>query len=151
MLAAVVVDLSIGIEVELDVIAILEVGDVAPRGLAHDVALRLGHAEARGALLELDGATTGGRSHLDQALGDVDVTVVVDADLTDNKAGVPRDRRARRRWSTIPWMCYIPLGLAALPAVQPRPCGRGGRETRGPCGMSSRCTSPMERGSTCHS
>ena len=48
-----------------------------------------GTQSSRGALLELDGVAAGGRGNLDQALCDVDVTVVVDADLADHEAGVP--------------------------------------------------------------
>ncbi len=50
--------------------------------------LLLGVDDLDGALLELDRVAAGGDSHGDEALGEIDVAVVVDADFRDDIAGL---------------------------------------------------------------
>ena len=83
----IVVDLLEFLQPELDLIAIVEVGDIAPGGLSHLVA-HLGRDAFLGrAFLKFHRVTAAGFGHVDQPLGDVEATVMVDADFGDHIVG----------------------------------------------------------------
>ena len=84
----VVADLDVLVAVELDAVAVLEVGHLAPRRLARHALHVLGRRDLRRALLELDRLRAGVGGDVDELLGDLDVAVVVEADLADHVGGV---------------------------------------------------------------
>ena len=83
----VVADLDVLVAAELDAAPVVEVGHRAPRRLAQHVAHVLGRGDLGGALLELDGIRAGVGRDVDEPLGEVDVAVVVQADLGDHVGG----------------------------------------------------------------
>jgi hypothetical protein len=82
------VDLRVLRLLELNLVLVLEVRHLAPGRLTNLVALVLRSADLRSALLELHGLAPGLDRDVDQLLGDLDVTVVVDADLADHVHGL---------------------------------------------------------------
>src|SRR5690606_18443109 len=70
--------------VELDAVAVVQVGHVAPWGGADLVAHVHRGGDLRGALLELHCVGAGSSRNVDQLLGNFDVAIVVDADLADD-------------------------------------------------------------------
>ncbi len=78
---AVAVHLLVFLGPEFHLAAVFQVGDDAPRGLAHHVAIFGRDGFFRGALLKFHRIATGHDGHIDQAFCDVQVAVVVDPDL----------------------------------------------------------------------
>ena len=83
----VVADLDVLVAAELDAVAVLEVGHRAPRRLARHVAHVLGRGDLGRALLELHRVRAGVGRDVDEPLGELDVAVVVEADLGDDIGG----------------------------------------------------------------
>jgi hypothetical protein len=86
----VAVDLGVFLDAELDAVLVVDVGHLAPRGRADLRLLVFGHGDLGVALLELHGLRAGGDGDIHELLGDLDVSVVVDADLTDHVHGLVR-------------------------------------------------------------
>ena len=82
---------------ELDTLAVLEVGHLAPRSAPHLVALLGRNAQLGGPLLELDGVAAGTCRDIDELPRDAEIAVVVDADLGSDIDRVARRRSAGRR------------------------------------------------------
>jgi hypothetical protein len=85
---AVVVDLLELFAAELNLVAVLHVSDVAPRRLAHFVALLERHALLRVPFLKLHGVAAAGFGHVDQPARDVHAAVMVDADFGNDVVGL---------------------------------------------------------------
>jgi hypothetical protein len=68
--------------------AILEVGDVSPRGIAFEFALVGGDADLRGSLLELDRIDAGMSRGIDESQSQVEVAVVIDPDFGHDVGGL---------------------------------------------------------------
>jgi hypothetical protein len=86
----VAVDLGVFLDAELDAVLVVDVGHLAPRGRADLRLLVLGHGDLGVALLELHGLRAGGDGDIHELLGDLDVSVVVDADFADHVHGLVR-------------------------------------------------------------
>jgi hypothetical protein len=87
--------LAEGGDLEIVVVLELEAALQVAVGVAEGIGTRgreLGRGvdDLHGALLELDGVAAGGHGDGDEALGQVDVAVVIDADLCDDIAGMAR-------------------------------------------------------------
>src|SRR6185437_13019307 len=69
---------------EFDAVPVLEVGHLAPRRAAGDRLHVLGGGDRGSSLLELDRLGPGVSRDVDESLRDLDVAVVVEADLADD-------------------------------------------------------------------
>ena len=88
-LAAITVNFFVSGLVEFDLVAVFEVRDVAPRRVAHLVALMLRDAQLRRPLLELDGIDAGMFGSSNELFGDLQAAIVVDANFSNDVSGVP--------------------------------------------------------------
>src|SRR5262249_41036612 len=70
---------------ELDAPLVIDVGHSTPGRIAFDLPLVARHAELGRALLELDGVAPGERGAVDELLGELERSVVVDPDLGDDE------------------------------------------------------------------
>src|SRR5690606_9714688 len=68
---------------ELHAVFVLDIGHAAPGRVAHHALLGLGHRHVRIPLLELCAVPIAGEDAVDQLFGDLDVAIMVDADLAD--------------------------------------------------------------------
>src|SRR3990170_6431792 len=89
VLPAGAIDLSVVRLPQLHPVTVFQVGDIAPRGLAHLVALIGRDAKLGRTLLQLHRVDSCVQGSVDQAPGDPQVPIVIDPDLGHDERGVP--------------------------------------------------------------
>jgi len=93
-LAAVAVDGRVFAHAEFHLPPVVDVGHPPPRGLPFQVPLLRRHAALRGPFLELDRVGARQVGAVDQLSGQLHRAVVIDADLRDDEARLPRSHPA---------------------------------------------------------